>query len=231
MGDGVADHGPEGRAHAPRPSNERDRAAAPPRRARVAVLISGSGSNLQALLDACAGPGFPAEVVLVVSNRPGAGGLARAEAAGVPARVVDHRAFEGREAFDAALDAALREAAPDYVCLAGFMRVLTAGFVEGWAGRRLNGHPSLLPLFKGTKVHEQALAAGVRVSGCTVHLVTPALDDGPILAQAAVPVLPGDTPESLAARVLPQEHRLYPLALRRLIEDGPAVADGVALSA
>ena len=200
-------------------------------KARVSVLISGGGSNLQALLDAARTPDYPAEVVQVISNRPDAGGLQRAEDAGVPARVIDHRAFEGRAAFDAALDAALREAAPDYVCLAGFMRILTPSFVEGWRGRMLNIHPSLLPLFKGIHVHRQALKAGVRVTGCTVHLVTPELDDGPILGQAAVPVLPGDTEQALADRVLLQEHRLYPLALRRLIEGGAPTGEGAVLSA
>ena len=199
--------------------------------ARVAVLISGGGSNLQALLDAAQADDYPAKIVQVISNRPSAGGLQRAENAGVPARVIDHRAHDGRASFDAALDAALREAAPDYVCLAGFMRILTPGFVEGWSGRMLNIHPSLLPLFKGIHVHRQALDAGVRVTGCTVHLVTPELDDGPILGQAAVPVLPGDTEETLADRVLVQEHRLYPLALRRLIVGGAPLGEGTVLSA
>ena len=186
-----------------------------PGKARVAVLISGGGSNLQALLDAAADPAYPAEIVLVVSNRAGAGGLQRAANAGVPTRVIDHKAYDDRAAFDAALDEALRAARPDAICLAGFMRVLTAGFVEGWKGRILNIHPSLLPLFKGLHVHRQALDAGVRVSGCTVHLVTPELDDGPIVGQAVVPVLPDDTEEQLADRVLTVEHELYPLALAR----------------
>ena len=199
-------------------------------KARVAVLISGGGSNLQALIDAAASPDYPAEIVLVVSNRPGAAGLARAEQSGLPTAVIDHRGFGSRAAFDAAMQETLEAAAPDYVCLAGFMRILTPGFVTAWQGRMLNIHPSLLPLFKGTKVHAQALAAGVRVSGCTVHLVTPELDDGPIIGQAAVPVLPGDTEGSLADRVLAQEHRLYPVALRRLIEGGDALGEGAVLS-
>lgn len=199
--------------------------------ARVSVLISGGGSNLQALLDATQADDYPAEIVQVISNRASAGGLQRAKNAGVPTRVIDHKRSGGREAFDAALDEALREAAPDYVCLAGFMRILTPGFVRGWQGRMLNIHPSLLPLFKGIHVHRQALDAGVRITGCTVHLVTPELDDGPILGQAAVPVMDGDTEESLADRVLVQEHRLYPVALRRLIEGGARTGEGAVLSA
>ena len=192
---------------------------------RVGVLISGSGSNLQALLDAAAAEDFPAEIALVVSSRPGVRGLDRAAAAGVPALVIDHRAYDGRAPFEGALHEALTEHRIETVCLAGFMRVLTEGFVARWAGQLLNIHPSLLPSFKGLHVHRQALAAGVRVSGCTVHLVTPDLDDGPILGQAAVPVLPGDTEETLAARVLTAEHRLYPAALRAFLT-GEAGGDG-----
>lgn len=183
-----------------------------PRR-RVAVLISGRGSNLAALIGAAQAPGYPAEIVLVVSNRPRAGGLAHAEAAGIPTAVVDHKAFSDRPSFEDALGRVLSGARTDFVCLAGFMRVLTLSFVERWRGRMLNIHPSLLPLFKGLHTHRQALAAGVRVHGCTVHYVVPELDSGPIVAQAAVPVLWGDTEETLAARVLEQEHRLYPAAL------------------
>ena len=196
--------------------------------ARVAVLISGSGSNLQALLDAATGD-YPARIVQVISNRPGVLGLDRAAAAGVRARVVDHKAYGGREPFEAALTAALEEVDPDVICLAGFMRVLTEGFVRRWEGRILNIHPSLLPAFRGLHVHARAIDAGVRVSGCTVHVVTPVLDDGPIVGQAAVPVLPGDTPDTLAGRILAQEHALYPLALRRFIEAGPPVTHGEAL--
>jgi phosphoribosylglycinamide formyltransferase 1 len=188
-------------------------------RKRVGVLISGSGSNLQALMDAAAQPDYPAEIVLVVSNRPDAYGLERAAKAGVEHAVIDHTTFTDRAGFETAVDAALRAAGCEIVCLAGFMRVLSAGFVEGWAGRLLNIHPSLLPAFKGLHVHRQALEAGVKVSGCTVHLVTPALDDGPILAQAAVPVLDGDDEASLAARILEQEHRIYPQALATLATD------------
>lgn len=170
---------------------------------------------MAALLDDMADPGHPAAPCLVLSNRPGAGGLGRAAARGVVAEVVDHREHGGREAFEAALQARLEAAGADLVALAGFMRVLSPGFVARWRGRMLNVHPSLLPLFPGLDTHARALAAGVAIHGCTVHEVTADLDAGPILGQAAVPVLPGDTPDSLAARVLPMEHRLYPAVLRR----------------
>lgn len=186
------------------------------RRSKVGVLASGRGSNLQALLDSCADPDFPAEIALVLSNVPGALALERARAAGVPTVTVDHKAFADRASFDAAMDAHLRQAGIDIVCLAGFMRLLSPGFVRAWDGRMLNVHPSLLPSFKGLHTHAQALAAGVKLHGCTVHLVTPDLDAGPIVVQAAVPVLDGDTVETLAARVLEQEHRAYPLALSLL---------------
>ncbi|AVM74315.1 phosphoribosylglycinamide formyltransferase [Magnetospirillum gryphiswaldense] len=193
---------------------------------RVGVLVSGRGSNLQALLDACADPAFPAEIVLVLSNVPGAYALERAEQAKVATVTISHKGFPGgREAFDAAMDVELRKAGVDIVCLAGFMRLLSPGFVQSWAGRMINIHPSLLPSFKGLHTHAQALAAGVKLHGCTVHLVTPDLDDGPILVQAAVPVLADDSEESLAARVLEQEHKAYPLALR-LIAEGKVAVDG-----
>lgn len=182
-------------------------------RRRVGVLISGRGSNMATLVAAAARPDYPAEIVAVLSNRPEALGLAHAAAAGIPAEAVDHRAYPDREAFERALDARLAAARVELLCLAGFMRVLTPWFVERWAGRMLNIHPSLLPLFRGTHTHAQALAAGVRVHGCTVHFVVPELDAGPIVAQAAVPVLPGDDAAALAARVLVEEHRLYPAAL------------------
>jgi phosphoribosylglycinamide formyltransferase-1 len=206
-------------------------------RLRVAVLISGRGSNLQALLAACRDPAMPAEIVLVISNRPGAGGLAHAAAAGIATAIVDHRGFPDRAAFDAALDARLRAAAIELVCLAGFMRLLTAGFIEAWRDRLVNIHPSLLPAFPGLDTHARALAAGVRFAGCTVHLVRFATDTGPILVQAAVPVRPEDDPDSLAARVLAEEHRIYPLALRWLaegrvrVEGERAVIAGVAAPA
>jgi phosphoribosylglycinamide formyltransferase 1 len=184
-------------------------------RVPVAILISGSGSNMAALLADMADPGHPARPCLVVSSRPGAGGLARAGAAGVPTATIDHRAFPDRTGFEAGLAAALREAGAEIVCLAGFMRVLTADFVAAHGGRILNIHPSLLPLFPGLDTHARALAAGVAVHGATVHEVTPELDSGPIRGQTVIPVLPGDTPEELAARLLPAEHRLYPAVLRR----------------
>jgi phosphoribosylglycinamide formyltransferase 1 len=198
-------------------------------RRRVAVLISGRGSNMASLIEAARDPASPAEIVLVVSNRPDAGGLDGARRAGIEAAVVDHRAFPDREAFDLALDGALRARGVELLCLAGFMRVLTPGFVEAWAGQMLNIHPSLLPLFRGTRTHERALAGGVLVHGCTVHYVVPELDAGPIIAQAAVPVVPGDTPDSLAARVLVQEHALYPAALRMVCTGAVRLKDGRAL--
>jgi phosphoribosylglycinamide formyltransferase 1 len=194
-------------------------------RALVAILISGSGSNMAALVADMDSPDHPARPCLVVSNRPDAAGLARAEAAGVPTAVIDHRGFSDRAAFEAALDAALTDAGAELVCLAGFMRVLTPAFVAARAGRMLNIHPSLLPLFPGLDTHARALAAGVAVHGATVHEVTPELDCGPILGQTVIPVLPADTPADLAARLLPAEHRLYPAVLRRFAAgDRTAVA-------
>jgi phosphoribosylglycinamide formyltransferase-1 len=187
-------------------------------RLKVAVLISGRGSNLQALVDACANPGFPAEIRLVISNVPDAAGLERAARACIPTRVIARGDFADRAGFEAAIDAALVEAGIQLVCLAGFMRILGEAFVTRWRDRLLNIHPSLLPAFKGLHTHERALAAGVRFTGCTVHFVRPAMDDGPIIVQAAVPVLPGDDAERLAARVLEAEHEAYPLALRLLAE-------------
>lgn len=184
------------------------------RRRRTAVLISGRGSNMAALLDAARNPDYPAEIALVLSNRADAAGLLRAQQAGVPTAVVESRAFRGdREGFERAMEAELAGHGVELLALAGFMRVLTPGFVARWEGRLVNIHPSLLPAFPGLDTHARALAAGVRLHGCTVHLVSAGVDEGPILAQAAVPVLPGDTPETLAARVLAQEHRLYPAAL------------------
>ncbi len=182
---------------------------------RVAILISGGGSNMIRLVESMQGD-HPARPVLVLSNDPGAAGLARAAALGVPVAAVDHRTFGGdRAAFEAALAEALAPAAPDILCLAGFMRILTPGFVDRFAGRMLNIHPSLLPKYPGLHTHARALAAGDREAGCTVHLVTADLDAGPILGQGRVPVLSGDTPDTLAARVLAMEHRLYPAVLRR----------------
>jgi phosphoribosylglycinamide formyltransferase-1 len=194
-------------------------------RKRVGVLISGRGSNLAALIAAAQQPDYPAEIVLVVSNRPEAAGLARASEAGLATAVVDHKAFPDRRAFEEELDRTLETAGIEILCLAGFMRVFTDWFVARWAGRMLNIHPSLLPAFRGTDTHRQALAAGVLIHGCTVHFVTLDLDAGPIVAQAAVRVVPGDTEETLAARVLAEEHRLYPFALR-LVCEGKARLDG-----
>ncbi len=183
---------------------------------RVAIFISGGGSNMVRLLEDMALPGHAAEPVLVLANSADAGGLAKAEAMGVKTVSVDHRPFKGdRPAFEAALQAELDKVQPDILCLAGFMRVLTEGFVAPWEGRMLNIHPSLLPKYKGLHTHARALEAGDSEHGCTVHLVTPALDDGPILGQARVPVEAGDTPDDLAARVLVQEHKLYPAVLRQ----------------
>jgi phosphoribosylglycinamide formyltransferase 1 len=185
---------------------------------KIGVLISGRGSNLKSLIEACADANYPAEIVLVISNVAEAGGLTHAANAGIPTKVISHKAFASREAFDAAIDAALREAGVEIVCEAGFMRIHSEGFVRQWEGRMINIHPSLLPAFKGTHVHEQALAAGVKMSGCTVHFVAAEVDSGPIIAQSVVPVLDRDTPETLADRVLEEEHKLYPLALKRVIE-------------
>lgn len=194
-------------------------------RVRTAILISGRGSNMKALIDACADPEFPAEIALVISNAEGAGGLERAKKAGIATAVISHKDFASREAFDAEIDKALRAAKIEIVCLAGFMRILSDGFARKWEGRLLNIHPSLLPAFKGVHVHERVLAAGAKTSGCTVHFAVPELDSGPAIAQAAVPVLPGDTPETLAARVLIEEHRIYPHALK-LVAEGKARLEG-----
>jgi phosphoribosylglycinamide formyltransferase 1 len=183
-------------------------------RLKAGVLISGRGSNLLALLEACAAPDFPAEIALVVSNRADAPGLAHAGRFGVPAEVVSHRDYPDRESFDRVLSAALEAEGVELVCLAGFMRIFSPWFPTHWANRILNVHPSLLPSFRGLQVHQQAIDAGARVSGATVHLVTPDLDAGPIVAQAAVPVHQGDTAETLAARILKAEHQLYPQVLR-----------------
>ena len=184
---------------------------------RVAILISGGGSNMVALVQSMV-EDHPARPVLVLSNRPDAGGLAKAEALGVETRVLDHTAFDDRAAFDAALHEVLLEAEAECVALAGFMRILTAPFVASWAGRMLNIHPSLLPKYPGLNTHERALEAGDAEAGCTVHEVTPDLDAGPVLGQARVPIQPGDTADALAARILAFEHQLYPKVLRRFVE-------------
>lgn len=185
---------------------------------RVAILISGGGSNMVALVKSMTGD-HPARPVLVLSNDPRAGGLEKARALGVPTAAVDHKPFgRDREGFEAALNAELEKAAPDIICLAGFMRILTPGFIAKWQGRMLNIHPSLLPKYKGLHTHARAIEAGDAEAGCSVHEVTAELDGGPILGQARVPIEPGDTPETLAARILPMEHRLYPAVLRRFAE-------------
>jgi phosphoribosylglycinamide formyltransferase-1 len=187
---------------------------------KIAILISGRGSNLQSLIDHF-GPvitGSPIEIVLVLSNRPDAFGLARAKKAGIPSLVVDHKAYADRAAFDGAMDQAIRASRAEVVVLAGFLRLLTDGFIAGWQDRMVNIHPALLPSFKGLHTHARALEAGVRFHGCTVHYVRPEMDSGPIVAQAVVPVRPDDTEETLGRRVLEAEHRLFPLALRLIAE-------------
>jgi len=204
-------------------------------RKRVAILISGRGSNMTALIEAAKEPHYPAEVALVLSNRPDAEGLKRAEAARLPTAIVDHaRHGKDREAFERALDDTLKARRIDLICLAGFMRLLTPAFVGRWEGRMLNIHPALLPAFKGLDTHERALAAGVKIHGASVHFVVPEMDSGPIVAQGAVAIHDDDTAQTLAARVLAVEHRIYPLALRLVadgrvrIVDGRCVIDGAA---
>jgi len=184
----------------------------------LVVLISGRGSNLQAILDGAGNGDLPVAIRSVISNRPGVQGLQRAEAAGIPYEVVDHKQFADRLAFDRALAARIDHHQPDLVILAGFMRILSHEFVEHYHGRMLNIHPSLLPKYRGLHTHERALTAGDAKHGASVHFVTPELDGGPVLLQAEVPVLPGDDPDTLAARVLHQEHRLYPQAIRWFAE-------------
>jgi len=200
---------------------------------RIAILISGRGSNMRALIAACEQSDYPARIVQVICNEPTAPGIGLARAAGLQVEVIDHRGFPDRKQFDAALDASLRRADVELICLAGFMRLFDDAFALEWGPRMLNIHPSLLPSFKGLDVHKRVLEAGVRIAGCTVHFVTPEMDVGPIVAQAAVPVLSDDAEESLAARVLAAEHRLYPFALQlvatgraRLAEDGRVVHKG-----
>jgi phosphoribosylglycinamide formyltransferase 1 len=195
---------------------------------RVAVLISGRGSNMTALIEAAKAPDYPADIVLVVSNRPDAAGLVRAQQAGIATAIVDHTAFgEDREAFERALDAKLRGQRIDIVCLAGFMRLLTPWFVTRWSGRMLNIHPALLPQFKGLHTHRRVLEAGVERHGATVHFVVPEMDSGPIVAQDSVPVAAGDTEDTLARRVLEVEHRIYPQALRLVAEGRATLSDAV----
>ena len=191
---------------------------------RVAILISGRGSNMRALIEAARAPDYPAEVALVVSSRPDAEGLAIAQSLGVATELVDQTRFRrehrDREAYDAELHRVLTTANIEFICLAGFMRILSPGFVRQWNGRIINIHPSLLPAFRGLKPQAQALAAGAKISGCTVHYVVPELDAGPAIAQTEVPVLAGDTEETLSARILEAEHRLYASALKKLLSRG-----------
>jgi phosphoribosylglycinamide formyltransferase-1 len=189
------------------------------RRKRTAILISGRGSNMRALIEEARAPSFPAEICLVLSSRPDAAGLAFAKERGIATAVVDHKIYAGREEFERSIDILLELHRIELICLAGFMRILTPWFVGRWQGRLLNIHPALLPAYRGLNTHERALADGVKIHGCTVHFVAKATDEGPIIAQAAVPVLDSDTPETLAARVLVQEHLIYPAALERIAGD------------
>lgn len=207
-------------------------------RRRVAILISGRGSNMAALIAAARAPDYPAEIALVLSNKAGVAGLARAEAAGIPTATVESRPFRGdRAAFEAAMEDVFAVHGIELLVTAGFMRILTGDFIRRWAGRMINIHPSLLPAFPGLDTHARALAAGVRFHGCTVHLVTEGVDEGPIIIQAAIPVLPGDTEDTLAARVLAEEHRILPAALgwlaagRLSVEGARVVVEGAATPA
>jgi phosphoribosylglycinamide formyltransferase-1 len=196
-------------------------------RKRIAILISGRGSNMAALIDAASDRSYPADIALVLSNSPDAGGLSVAQSKKIKIEVVDHKRFgKDRDAFEREVQSAIDANKIDYVCLAGFMRLLTPSFVWHWHGRMLNIHPALLPSFKGLDTHERAIAEGVKIHGATVHFVVPEVDSGPIIVQAAVPVLTGDTPQSLAARVIQAEHRIYPLALRWLCEGKLKIVDG-----
>jgi len=199
------------------------------KKTRTAVLISGRGSNLQALIAASHHRDFPAEIALVFSNVETAEGLGIARTHGIAVKTVSHKGFSSRDAFDEEIDKALAAAHVELICEAGFMRIHSAAFVQKWEGRLLNIHPSLLPSFKGIGVHQQALDAGVRISGCTVHFVVAELDSGPIIAQAAVPVHPDDTAQSLAARILEEEHRIYPQALGAVAEGRVALVNGRAV--
>ena len=183
---------------------------------RVGILISGRGSNMRAIVEAACNPDYPAQVICVVSNKADAGGLDYARAQGIVTHVVDHKNYASREDFDAAVNGYLQSQRLDLIVCAGFMRIMTPVLIEPWAGRMINIHPSLLPLYRGLHTHERALAAGDKEHGCTVHFVTTELDGGPIVAQVRVPILPGDTVESLEARVLVEEHKLYPIALAKV---------------
>lgn len=206
------------RSNMPSPAPARHAAS----RKRVSILISGRGSNMMALVEAAQAPSYPAEIVSVISNRPDAAGLIWAAERGIPAVALDHKEYATRTAFEAKLHATLMDAGTDLIACAGFMRMLTGGFIDRWRDRQLNIHPSLLPAFPGLDTHERAIEAGVKLAGCTVHFMRLEMDTGPVVGQAAVPVLSGDTPDQLAARVLAAEHRLYPAALA-LVASGRAV--------
>lgn len=199
-------------------------------RKKVVVFISGGGSNMLSLAKAAAEPDFPAEIVAVISDKAEAGGLARAAALGIPTLTFVRKDFASKRAHEAAILAELARLQPDVICLAGYMRLLSADFIQRHVGRILNIHPSLLPLFPGLHTHQRAIDAGMKIAGCTVHFVTEGMDDGPIIAQAAVPILAGDTPETLAARVLTVEHKIYPLALRLVAEGKVEMQNGCAVS-
>lgn len=198
---------------------------------RVVVFISGGGSNMVSLADACAEPGFPAEIVAVISDKPTAGGLAKAEARGIRTFVFERKAYAGKAEHETAILDALAEIQPDIICLAGYMRLISGDFIRPYEGRILNIHPSLLPLFPGLHTHQRAIDAGMKIAGCTVHFVTEGMDEGPIVAQAAVPVISDDTADSLAGRVLTVEHKLYPLALKLLAEGKVRMEGGRAVFA
>jgi phosphoribosylglycinamide formyltransferase-1 len=190
-----------------------------PARKRVVVFISGSGSNMMALAQACQAPDFPAEIACVISDKATAGGLAKAQSLGIPTLVFERKTYASKDEHEASILAALSEIAPDIICLAGYMRLISGDFIAPYQGRIINIHPSLLPLFPGLHTHERAIESGMKITGCTVHFVTEGMDEGPVIGQAAVPVLAGDDADTLAARVLAVEHQLYPLALRLLAED------------
>ncbi|MCI1000885.1 MULTISPECIES: phosphoribosylglycinamide formyltransferase [Ochrobactrum] len=204
-------------------------------RKRAVIFISGGGSNMEALIRAAQAPDFPTEIVAVFSDKADAGGLVKAQAAGVATQVFTRRDFASKEEHEDAILAALATLKPDFLCLAGYMRLLSGRFIAPYEGRILNIHPSLLPLFPGLHTHQRAIDAGVKLAGCTVHLVTEGMDEGPILAQAAVPVIDGDTADTLAARVLKAEHRIYPLVLRQFAngqkDDDASLADAMLVSA
>lgn len=197
---------------------------------RVVVFISGGGSNMVSLADACAEPGFPAEIVAVISDKPTAGGLAKAEARGIKTFVFERKAYAGKAEHEAAILSALADINPDIICLAGYMRLISGDFIRPYEGRILNIHPSLLPLFPGLHTHQRAIDAGMKIAGCSVHFVTEGMDEGPIVAQAAVPVISNDTADTLAGRVLTVEHKLYPMALKLLSEGKVRMEGGRAVS-